>query len=133
MLKDLRETDIFYFIDEEWIIKEKIYYPNAPIQERIIKSWNYSLTKEQTERELKFRQAKRKIEDWQSLNDNWIINWNDKDEEKHYIGFSNLNKILEQYYNTYLTGALFYFSSEEVCKKAIKELEQEFLFLLRDY
>ncbi len=126
LLKNLNIWDKVYYITEN---KINDYMFNNSFLEDIDDYPTY----EQAERELKFRQAKRKIEDWILENDNWVIDWNNKIQYKYFIYYDNDFKQLLKWNHNINKFALFYFSSEDICEKAIKELAEKFIYILKDY
>jgi hypothetical protein len=66
-------------------------------------------------------------------NDDWVIDWNTDERQKYFIYYNWNCKELDIDYSWQNKISLFYFSSKEIAEKAIKELKEEFLFLLRDY
>ena len=129
-LKDLKLGDIVYYITIAW---EILSTELTVISLDWCNYWNVFTSKIQAERELKFRITKRKIDDWQILNDDWVTDWSDRSQYKYFIYYDyDIKKLFYGSQNRYKI-ALFYFSSEEICRKAIKELEQEILYLLTEY
>lgn len=126
-LKDLKKWDIVYFINLFWVI-DTTNYQSTHINSEIF------LTYKEAKKELKFRKCKRTIESWQKENDDWVIDWEDEEKYKYYILYDYKNRKLrfeEEWYSD--RSALFYFSSEEIVKKAMKELEKEFIYILKEY
>ena len=59
------------------------------------------------------------------LNDGWEPNWNDNEQKKFYIYYSNVSKTIEIDYNCVCNSGEVYFKSREFAGQAIKILGEE--------
>lgn len=63
------------------------------------------------------------------LNDNWEPNWNNIEQEKFYIYYSNVSKTIEIDYNCVCNSGEVYFKSRELAGQAIKILGEDIIKL----
>lgn len=59
------------------------------------------------------------------LNDGWKPNWNNIEQEKFYIYYSNVDKIIKIEYNSVCNSGEVYFKSIELAEQAIEILGEE--------
>jgi hypothetical protein len=64
------------------------------------------------------------------LNDGWEPDWNDNEQEKFYIYYSNVSKTIEIDYNCVCNSGEVYFKSRELAGQAIKILGEETIKLV---
>lgn len=64
------------------------------------------------------------------LNDGWKPDWNDNEQEKFYIYYSNVSKTIEIDYNCVCNSGEVYFKSRELAGQAIKILGEETIKLV---
>lgn len=63
------------------------------------------------------------------LNDGWEPNWNDIEQEKFYIYYSNVSKTIEIDYNCVCNSGGVYFKSRELAEQAIEILGKDIIKL----
>jgi hypothetical protein len=63
------------------------------------------------------------------LNDGWEPDWNDIEQEKFYIYYSNVSKTIEIDYNCVCNSGEVYFKSRELAGQAIKILGEDIIKL----
>ena len=59
------------------------------------------------------------------LNEGWEPDWDDIEQEKFYIYYSNVNKTIKIEYNSVCNSGITYFKSKEIAKQAIEILGEE--------
>lgn len=119
---DLKEWDKYYSVSHTWI--NGLLYTGLHIDETILKYWNAFLTIEEALLEFNKRKAIATIKKWSYDNDNGyeFIVW----EKNYYISFVDKLRLKVSYDMSYFNYWTQYYSSEEIAKRALLELRDEY-------
>lgn len=119
--------EYFFYINYYWDIS-RYEEEWGSTEEDMYNIWNYYRTEEEAEKELNKIKAIVKINDRiDDLNQWWIPNWKDEDEEKYYIFYCHHNHTLWINYKLYYEEPHFikYIKDKSLAKKIIQEFIEE--------
>lgn len=120
IIKELFNGKKYYYINDYGTIKET--YDPEKIIDFCDTDPNNAPTKHQLERLLALNKLMNVAH---YLNDNWEPNWNNIEQEKFYIYYSNVDKIIKIEYNSVCNSGEVYFKSIELAEQAIEILGEE--------
>lgn len=120
IINELFNNKKYYYTDKYGTIKETVNSEKVN-DFRIIDS-NNAPTKHQLEKLLALNKLMNVAH---YLNDGWEPNWNDNEQKKFYIYYSNVSKTIEIDYNCACNIVEVYFKSRKLAGQAIKILGEE--------
>lgn len=127
------KRDEMYF----WVSDNKVQtnYNNSRFDEVVFNSQQVFRTEKEAKAHLLFMQAETTIKKWIAENDDVVLDWNERDEKKHFPLYCNSQKKLYVEFNwqvQYLPKSM-YLSSKKLTEQLIKECEKELLIYFGEY
>lgn len=128
------DNDEFYYIDDyDNTICERSFHMYNSNNLFCYLNGSFFKTKEEAEQHLKEQRLLFKIKQWAEIhNEDWIPDWEDDNEEKHYIYYSNNYACLKTTYALTI-GYIYklpYFKTTEIAQACIDEFGEEILEVL---
>lgn len=120
IINELFNGKKYYYTDKYGTIKETVN--SEKVNDFRITDSNNASTKHQLERLLALNKL---MNIAHYLNDGWEPNWNDIEQEKFYIYYSNVDKTIKIEYNSVCNSGEVYFKSIELAEQAIEILGEE--------